>query len=460
MRTLALICLALASSLAQAALNIEAVTARDTSLQVPGTRTITVRVSNAGNAPAVGDPVTFMTEACGTFQNGNPTIVVNADAQGRATVTLTAGPQPPLFCGVTASAGASIRINVIAYVLNEVVLTASSLAVPNPPLPGRGFTVEYSARVSSVMIPDATIAFSIVPGAVSASGILSDPVGTTGPDGKGQFNVFPNGIEGDFEVKLDLNGRTRSFPVRHGAVALLYQDMWWGGGLENGWGVSIVQHGDTIFAVLYIYDDQGRPTWYVLSGGNWDSAHRKYTGPIYSPRGSPFFAYDASRFTPGNPAGEVSITFDNASSGHIDYNINGRTGLKQISRQPIGQMKDTLKVNRGDMYWGGTSQNGWGVALLQQFETQFIVWFTYDANGLPTWFVLPAGTLAANGELQGRIYRTQGSAWIATEYRANQLVVTDVGPFRMRFDSAGVPTGMDWTIDARTGTLTLMRQGF
>src|SRR5476651_1938357 len=38
-----------------------------------------------------------------------------------------------------------------------------------------------------------------------------------------------------------------------------YSDMWWAGESENGWGMSITQHGSIQFIALYVYDNAGKP---------------------------------------------------------------------------------------------------------------------------------------------------------------------------------------------------------
>ncbi|HEY2630448.1 MAG TPA: fibronectin type III domain-containing protein, partial [Usitatibacter sp.] len=52
-----------------------------------------------------------------------------------------------------------------------------------------------------------------------------------------------------------------------------YQDMWWAGSSENGWGLTITQHSNTLFLAWYVYDAQGNPFWIVMPGGNWNTAH-------------------------------------------------------------------------------------------------------------------------------------------------------------------------------------------
>jgi hypothetical protein len=71
-------------------------------------------------------------------------------------------------------------------------------------------------------------------------------------------------------------------------------DMWWNPE-QGGWGVSLNQHGDTTFAVIYTYDTLGQPTFYVMSDLKANDA-TLLTGRVYTTEGSPFSReYDASK---------------------------------------------------------------------------------------------------------------------------------------------------------------------
>ena len=48
------------------------------------------------------------------------------------------------------------------------------------------------------------------------------------------------------------------------AQPLNYQDLWWAGNQENGWGLSISQQGSALFTVLYVYDAAGNAQWVVM----------------------------------------------------------------------------------------------------------------------------------------------------------------------------------------------------
>ena len=268
------------------------------------------------------------------------------------------------------------------------------------------------------------------------------------------FHVVDGGLGDD---DLTANG---SIAALGGVMTAggVWQDMWWSGPAENGWGMSVFQHRDTLFAVIYAYDATGNPTWYVMPGGAWNPDQTVYSGSLYTPTGTPFFSYDASRLSVGAAVGTIALTFTGSNSGALDYTINGVTGHKSIQRQEFGVPDGTHTGTLGDMWWGGTSQNGWGIAVLHQYNTLFPVWFTYDASGKATWYVMPGGTWTSTDTYEGRVYRTTGSPWAGAQYDPTRLQVFDVGTYRIRFTGDNASFG--YTVDGHSGTIPLVRESF
>jgi hypothetical protein len=252
------------------------------------------------------------------------------------------------------------------------------------------------------------------------------------------------------------------FKVQVPALAVAnYQDLWWAGSQENGWGMSITQHGDTLFSALYVYDSTGKPTWVVMPGGQWDATGTAYSGPLYIPRSTPFSSYDASRFVVGSAVGNATLRFRNRDAATLDYTINGVSGSKAIVRQGFGPPDATPTATVGDLWWGGPTQNGWGLAVSQQYRTLFAVWFTYDQAGDPTWLVLPGGEWSSANTYTGSLYRTRGSPWLGVPYDANRFVVgAPVGSVRLGFDAGGRAATFTYTVDGVTQTKPLVRQPF
>ena len=240
------------------------------------------------------------------------------------------------------------------------------------------------------------------------------------------------------------------------AQALNYQDLWWAGPQENGWGLSISQQGSTLFVVLYIYDAAGKPQWVVMPDARWNTAFDSVSGSLYQPTGSPLSNYDASRFVVGAAVGTATIDFASTSSATLRYTVNGASGNKTITRQVFGSGPPL--ANYTDLWWGGATQNGWGISLTQQGSNVFGVWYTYDAQGKTTWLVMPDGKLAGN-VVSGSLYRTSGSAWAGATYDPSRFQAAPAGNMSFTFGDASSGI-MRFTVDGSAGSVDVVRQPF
>jgi hypothetical protein len=214
---------------------------------------------------------------------------------------------------------------------------------------------------------------------------------------------------------------------RYSAIPQTFQDLWWAGPIENGWGMSITQHRDMIFAALFVYDAAGDPRWLVLPGGRWNDARTEYSGDLYRPKGSPISAYDAAAFRVGSPVGGAKLKFTAYGSLTLEYVIDGVAGSKQLTRQGFGPPHPFPLPRFDDLWWGGMAQNGWGFALAQQFQTLFGVLYAYDAQGDTTWLVAPDIRPRYTSRHEGKLYRTRGPSWPGAPYDATRLSVTEAG---------------------------------
>ena len=212
-----------------------------------------------------------------------------------------------------------------------------------------------------------------------------------------------------------------------------YTDLWWVGAAENGWGMSINQHGNTQLNVLFVYDRSGNPVWYVLPGGTWNSDFTTYSGPIYQPRSAPLNGYTPALFAVGAPVGNININFTGKSTAVVQYVINGISGQKSMQRQAFGRGSAPLVV--GDMWWGGKAQDGWGISITQQAGILFGAWYTYGIDGSATWYVMTDGTW--NGlTYTGAFYSITSSAWLGTAYDPSKVKAALAGTLTLTFNDA------------------------
>jgi hypothetical protein len=227
--------------------------------------------------------------------------------------------------------------------------------------------------------------------------------------------------------------------------------------------VSVVKHGDQLFNVVFLYDEQGRPTWFVQPGGQWvQGVGSTFAGPTYSPGGAPWFAYDASRFVVGAPVGYMTLGFMGLERAQIGFRVDQapyRSFGKHLTRQDFSGDIASPMQGVADMWWGGPAQNGWGVAILEQFGGLFAVWFTYGADGKPTWFVMPGGQWRDASTYAGTIYRTSGTPWTSATYDAGMLRVGAVGPYTLKFLDTNNAT-LEISVDGLARTLPITRQPF
>jgi hypothetical protein len=252
--------------------------------------------------------------------------------------------------------------------------------------------------------------------------------------------------------------RTQKGFVVGGGPAPNWQDMWWVGDAENGWGVSIVQHRDLLFAVIYAYDDLGKPTWFVIPGGTWNAAKTEFSGAAFVPTGSPYYAYDREKFLVGPSVGNIRLTFSGTDNATLDYTLSGKSGRKNLERHRFSAPALAETQGVGDMWWGGPTQDGWGIAVLQQYGTLFTTWFTYDATGAPTWYVMPGGKWTDSQTYDGRVYRASSSPWLGAAYDASKFKTVDVGTYRLRV--SGDTGTFDYTVEGRSGSIPLTRFPF
>jgi|GEM_PF-1571373 len=220
--------------------------------------------------------------------------------------------------------------------------------------------------------------------------------------------------------------------------AFNYSDMWWAGQMESGWGMSIQQHANNVqFNALYVYDNAGRPVWYVMPGGTWSNNFTTFSGPIFQPTGAPLNNYNAASIVVGASPGTVSINFTGQNTATLSFTINGISGSKSISRQSFAGGTAPMVVN--DLWWAGAAQNGWGINLAQQQGTIFAVWYTYAFDGKATWLVMPGGAWNGN-TYSGSLFTTTGAQWLGANFNANSVVATNVGTVSFDFANANAAT--------------------
>ena len=415
---------------------------------------LSVLLRNGSGAPITGTTVHFAADpGCAQWPDGASSLDAVTDSQGTASSSTLLMLHRAGYCSVTAQALDSTTLALDPFVFDAT--TANLTATPGSIVGTPGVPVNITFRATDASgTPLAGLLFTMYVAGSSAP--LSNYQGTTNTDGTIATQLFPaqSFSPTTYTVHGGAFGREVVIPV---AQYLQVQNMWWGGPSENGWGMSLIEHNDVLFAALYIYDASGNPTWVVMPGGSWDSTSMIYTGSLYRPTGSPFYAYDTTHFAAGSAVGTIKLTFLDSGLAMLDYTIGSATGHKQIEPEPFGA-NGIVGTDQTDLWWGGTSQNGWGITIMQQGSTLFPIWFTYGANGSPMWYVMPGGTWTSSTTYSGNLYRTTGSPWISAPYDSTKLQVFEAGTFGITFTGNGAT--FTYTADGHSGSIPLVREPF
>lgn len=247
---------------------------------------------------------------------------------------------------------------------------------------------------------------------------------------------------------------------KHAAVPGRFQDLWWAGPQESGWGVSIVQHRDALFSELFVYDAEGKARWLVMPDGQWNAARTAYVASVYRPRAAPHYAYDVSRFQIGAPVGTATLRLLSPDNLRLEYTIDGVTGAKDLSRIPFGPMAASPMSRFDDLWWAGPAQNGWGLVLAQQNRKLFGLLYTYDANGDATWFVAPSIDGIPRPSFAGDLYRPSGARWLGVPYDASKHSVEKVGRLSVSFADGWEWGSLSYSVGTKRTVVTITRVPF
>jgi len=103
---------------------------------------------------------------------------------------------------------------------------------------------------------------------------------------------------------------------------------------ESGWGMQLVQRDTVIFATLFVYDVNNKPTWYVATltyQGNlvWSGDLLATTGPWFGA-----IPFDSSAVVV-RKVGTMSWTAQSDTKGTTSYSVDGVNVAKSVVRQPL-----------------------------------------------------------------------------------------------------------------------------
>ena len=103
---------------------------------------------------------------------------------------------------------------------------------------------------------------------------------------------------------------------------------------ESGWGMQLVQRNSTIFSTLFVYGQNGQPTWYVSTMGS--TGPNTWSGALYATTG-PWFGTVPfnSQNVVATQVGSMTWTAQTVETGNVSYTVNGVNVSKNVTRETL-----------------------------------------------------------------------------------------------------------------------------
>lgn len=168
---------------------------------------------------------------------------------------------------------------------------------------------------------------------------------------------------------------------------------------HDGHGFDLQRQGETWFLLLYTYDGQGEPIWFIAAAADGEARiGQTLNFELLS------VTYDAS-MSPGTttaPAGTIQLHFaagsdplcngsGAAENAILEWNIGDDSGRWCV--QPLRVASGQPAMDFSGHWYAGAEDNGWGLTFYFQGNedgapsAQFVLLYYYDSQGIARWAI-------------------------------------------------------------------------
>lgn len=240
---------------------------------------------------------------------------------------------------------------------------------------------------------------------------------------------------------------------------------WWWNPSQSGRGFAIEVQGTTVFLGAYLYETNGRATWYASSGPTQADWAYQGTMQAYGNGQTLTGAYKANVMTNAN-VGSISLQFSDATHGTLTW----PGGTMPIERYTFGSGTPAFKPETG--WWWNAAESGRGFFIEVQGSNLFIAGYMYDSAGNPVWYAA-SGPMTSSTRFQGHWDQFSGGQTLTGAYKPPTLPPSNAGNLTLQFASTTsatltlpdarqipltrfyfAPAGPDYTTTSAPGTLT------
>lgn len=196
-------------------------------------------------------------------------------------------------------------------------------------------------------------------------------------------------------------------------------DIWWNPD-QNGWGLQLVNTGTFVFATVFTYGADGKPTW--ITGELTAGANTTFAGPAYINAGPYFGGTWNNGAVTQRKVGTMTFALLSVTTGHLTYSVDGVTVNTPVQRQPL------TRDNYGGTYLGAVTYSVSGCAdELNNVTATTSGQMTIVQDDTAVYMTLPiagGGTCAINGTYSqlGRMGQIGGTFSCTNQESGNGLI--------------------------------------
>jgi hypothetical protein len=212
---------------------------------------------------------------------------------------------------------------------------------------------------------------------------------------------------------LDADAAVRAALAAAGSISP--QTGWWWNPQESGRGFFIERQGNNVFMAGYLYEADGRATWFTAFGAMSGSS---FSGDMNTATGGQTLTGAFKPNTAGPSLGRISVTFTSPTEASMTW----PGGTVPLARFRFGQgASDGFDSG----WWWSTTEPGRGYSIELQGNSVFMVGFMYDDAGNATWY-LSSGSASEAGYRSVWAQVANGQSLTGT-YRAPTVTNGNVG---------------------------------
>ena len=206
---------------------------------------------------------------------------------------------------------------------------------------------------------------------------------------------------------------------------------WWNPN-EGGRGFAIEVQGVTLFMGAFLYEANGRATWYSSAGPLQADGSYQGTLQAYGNGQTLTGAYKANAVTNAN-AGNIALQFSDATHGTLTW----PGGTIPIERFVFGSGTPSFKPESG--IWWNAAESGRGFLIEVQGTTLWLGGYMYDEAGNPVWYAAP-GPMTSTTLFQGHWEQYSGGQTLTGAYFPPASPPANAGNVTLQFTSTTTAT--------------------